>query len=198
MSLPAEQSRTPSSTSPLPEPWIERLFNRLAAMYGAKFTDQWKGVDPAYMKQVWAEDLSGYAVDEIKRGLEACRTRTWPPTLPEFLQLCRPPIDPEAAYTEAVRQLRARENGEDKWSHPAIFWAACEVGQFDLLGSHYGAIKNRWGDALRKQLEKREWPPVPEKRIELPAPGKTAPAPEKVRAMLDELRQKMAMPREAA
>ena len=195
MSLPAEQSNRPSSTSRLPEPVIERLFNRLAAMYGAKFTDQWKGVDPAYLKAVWAEELSAYAVDEIKRGLDACRTRIWPPTLPEFLQLCRPPIDPEVAYNEAVRQLRARDRGEDKWSHPAIFWAAAEVGQFDMLGSHYGAIKNRWSDALRAQLDKREWPPVPEKRVELPAPGKTCPPPKKVRAMLDELRRSMSMNR---
>lgn len=193
MSLPAEQS-TPSSTSRLPESWTERLLDRLAAMYGQKFTDQWRGVDPTYLKSVWSEELASFSVDEIKRGLAACRTRPWPPTLPEFLSLCRPPIDPETAFYEAVRELRKRESNEDTWSHPAIYWATRLFATQDLMGAAYATIKNRWAKALNEQLELGTWPEIPQRLIELPAPGQTAVDPEKVKQYLAELRERMSRP----
>jgi len=193
MSLPAEQSAT-SSTSRLPESWTERLLDRLAAMYGQKFTDQWRGVDPTYLKSVWSEELASFSVDEIKRGLAACRTRPWPPTLPEFLSLCRPPIDPESAFIEAVRELRKRETNEDTWSHPAIFWATRLFATQDLMGMPYVGIKNRWTKALNEQLELGTWPEIPQRMIELPSPGQTAVDPAKVKQYLAELRERMSRP----
>lgn len=193
MSLPAEQS-TPSSTSRLPESWTERLLDRLAAMYGQKFTDQWRGVDPTYLKSVWSEELASFSVDEIKRGLSACRTRPWPPTLPEFLSLCRPPIDPETAFYEAVRELRKRESNEDTWSHPAIFWATRLFATQDLMGAAYATIKNRWAKALNEQLELGTWPEIPQRLIELPSPGQTSVDPEKVKQYLADLRERMSRP----
>lgn len=179
------------STSRLPDSWIERLLDRLAAMYGQKFTDQWRGVDPSYLKSVWGEELASYSADEIKRGLSACRTRPWPPTLPEFLTLCRPPIDPEAAFIEAVRELRKRENNEDTWSHPAIFWATRHFATQDLMSAAYMTIKNRWGQALAAEIVKGQWPEIPERTIALPAPGKAMADPQKVKAILAELKTRM-------
>jgi hypothetical protein len=160
-------------------------------MYGQKFTDQWRGVDPTYLKTVWAEELASYSADEIKRGLSACRTRPWPPTLPEFLTLCRPPIDPEAAFIEAVRELRKRDSNEDTWSHPAIFWTTRHFATQDLMGAAYMTIKNRWGQALAAELAKGQWPEIPERTIALPAPGKTMANPEKVKEILAGLRARM-------
>lgn len=187
----AATSNQELSTSRLPDSWIERLLDRLAAMYGQKFTDQWRGVDPTYLKTVWGEELASYSADEIKRGLSACRTRPWPPTLPEFLTLCRPPIDPEAAFIEAVRELRKRENNEDTWSHPAIFWATRHFATQDLMGAAYMTIKNRWGQALAAEMGKGQWPEIPERTIALPAPGKTMANPEKVKEILAGLRARM-------
>lgn len=107
-----------------PEGWVERIFQRLAAMYGRKFADAWNGVPQASVKAVWQEGLAGYSPDEIRRGLAECMKRDWPPTLPEFLKMCRPAMDYEAAYVEACEQINKRKHGNDKWSHPAIFWAA--------------------------------------------------------------------------
>jgi hypothetical protein len=163
-------------------------------MYGQKFTDQWRGVDPTYLKSVWSEELASFSVDEIKRGLAACRTRPWPPTLPEFLSLCRPPIDPETAFYEAVRELRKRESNEDTWSHPAIFWATRLFATQDLMGAAYATIKNRWAKALNEQLELGTWPEIPQRLIELPAPGQTSVDPEKVKQYLAELRERMSRP----
>lgn len=197
MSLPVETSAAPSSTSRLPELWTERLLDRLAAMYGQKFTDQWRGVDPVYLKSVWSEELASYSADEIKRGLAACRTRIWPPTLPEFLLLCRPPIDPEAAFCEAVRELRKREANQDRWSHPAIFWATCRFATQDLLAASYPSIKTRWSSVLAAELEKGAWPEIPKRAIALPAPGKASADPEKVRQMIAELKDKLTAKAEA-
>lgn len=193
MSLPAEPNAP--STSRLPESWTERLLDRLAAMYGQKFTDQWRGVDPAYLKAVWAEELASFSVEEIKRGIGACRTRPWPPTLPEFLNLCRPPIEPEAAFIEATRELRKRETNADQWSHPAIFWATRHFADQDLMGSAYMTIKNRWTGALTEELAKGSWPEIPQRSLSLPAPGQASVSPERVKQYLAELRHKMAMPK---
>ncbi len=77
-------------SSALPEPWIERLFSRFEAMYGAKFADAWKGCDLSNVKRVWSDALGGYSRDELAAGAAGCMAKDWPPTLPEFLKLCRP------------------------------------------------------------------------------------------------------------
>ncbi len=82
-------------SSALPEEWIERLFARFEAMYGAKFADAWKGCDLRNVKVVWAETLGSLGRDELSAGVAGCMTREWPPTLPEFVKLCRQP-DPNA------------------------------------------------------------------------------------------------------
>lgn len=165
--------------SALPDAWIERLFSRFSAMYGSKFADLWRGTNIDHVKALWAEELGGYAPDEIKRGVDACKTRDWPPTLPEFLKLCRKPIDPERAFAEAVEQMARRESGADRWSHPAIYWAAVKVGAFDLKHETWRTMANRWREVLDEQLAKGDWPEVPERREALPAPGQTTPDPEK-------------------
>ena len=69
---------------------IARLFAEFSAMYGKKFADQWSGVDPAFLRSIWAEKLSRY-IDrpEVIRGaLVRCESAPWPPTLPEFLNMC--------------------------------------------------------------------------------------------------------------
>lgn len=78
-------------SSALPEHWIERLFARFEAMYGARFADAWKGCDLKNVKVVWAESLGTYSRDELAAGVAGCMAKDWPPTLPEFLRLCRQP-----------------------------------------------------------------------------------------------------------
>lgn len=161
------------STLPaLPKEWVERLFERLAMMYGAKFLDQWANVDNAMLKRAWAEDLAGYTPDELRRGLDACKTRTFPPTLPELMQLCRPVLSAEKAYYEAVSQMALRPSGEDVWSHPAVFWTARKISEFDLRNSSWSAIKGRWTQAFEACMAAGIWPEIPAAMKQLAAPGK--------------------------
>ena len=99
-------AKQPEFRDPLPMPWIEKLFGRMFALYGAKFADAWKGCDIDEVKSVWAEKLAGFHAmpNCIKTAIDACDDRPWPPNLPEFLQLCR-----DAARRLGTQQLALEE-----------------------------------------------------------------------------------------
>ena len=151
---------------------IEQLFERFEKLYGTRFTDMWSN-DPAGVKRAWTDALAGYSVGEVKAGLAACRTKPWPPTLPEFLLLCRPAPDFERTFVEAQEQVSKRQFGEDKWSNKAIYWTAVEFGFHDLRAMSWTQAKNRWSRIYVEKLAKEEsLPEVPLPRQVLPAPGK--------------------------
>lgn len=190
----SNQSNAPSTTSTdwpanaLPARWIERLFEEMALTYGRKFRDQWGDADPNALKRHWAVKLAGLSGEEIKRGVVALPGRDWPPTLPEFLKLCRPGIDPVVAWYEAVNGCEARERGEmGEWSHPAIFWAAQAVGPYDIRNKGFSVMRERWTAALAEQLAKSDIRPVPEPAVGLPAPGQTEMTREQARKHLASL-----------
>lgn len=166
------QPTTIENQKAIPVAWAVKLIERLHLLYGSKFLQQWEGVDKAKMAQMWAEEMAGYSGDEIARGIAACRSRPFPPTLPEFLLLCRPTLSPEAAYHEAVTGMSARMQGKPgEWSHPGIYWAAVRVTSHDLLNMGWQAIRGRWEAALRDVMSKGKWDAVPEPRLALVAPG---------------------------
>lgn len=176
-----------TSTEGLPESWVERLFQRMLLDYGKKFSDQWGGADTDTLIAHWSRELAGYTGTELKRGLDALSTREWPPTLPEFKKLCRRPLDATAAYYEAVAGVQCRAAGEyGKWSHPAIYWAAMPLS-FDLREQTYSQVKGRWESALNEQLDKGDWPEIPQAMVALPAPGKTKTSREEAARRLREL-----------
>jgi hypothetical protein len=160
-------------SSALPEPWIERLFSRFEAMYGARFADAWRGCNLQRVKAVWAEELGGYSREELSSGIAACLTKDWPPTLPEFLKLCRPPVDFTAALIEAVEQMARRDSGSDRWSHPAIYWAAVKIGSYDLSRKTLQELGPEWNKAFGDQLALGKWEAIPVRPPALPAPGQT-------------------------
>lgn len=187
---------TQQQNDPIPENWIERIFTVMSGRYGSKFTDAWRGTDPKVVKSVWADDLAGFAGDEIKRGLDACRDRDWPPTCPEFRKLCRPPIDYYAGYHEALTMMRYRnstlraENDREHWTNAAFFWAAVAIGS-DLAAMSYDRIEKRWQTEVDKAISgikagelSETVPRAPER---LPAPERISAAHPRVQAMLDDL-----------
>lgn len=92
MNAPLPTSATSQARpSALPDAWVERLFERLAALYGSRFADLWRGTDAENVKAVWAEKLAGFhdRPEVLKAALDACDDKPWPPTLPEFLGFCR-------------------------------------------------------------------------------------------------------------
>lgn len=67
-------------------------------IYGNKFSKMWESVDLTELKLLWSEKLAKY-VDHpecFKYALRACEDNPWPPTLSEFMILCRECIELKA------------------------------------------------------------------------------------------------------
>lgn len=171
---------TPRAFTDTPEPQapIARLFNRLAGIYGGRWTNQFQAAEAVNnWERTWAEALAAERLtpQEAATGLQNCLGMyEWPPSLPEFIKACRPNLAPENAFQEAVRGMLDRTRGEmGMWSHPAIFWAAVRVGQHDVIHLAYAVLKTRWEAALRDILHQGQWKDIPEVSQALPAPGNT-------------------------
>lgn len=179
---------------------MDRLFNRLDGIYPHKWRSAFASEQAIQnWRDAWSDAFleERLAPSEIKTGLAACRKQfEWPPSLPEFLKICRPNLEPELAWHEAVRQMARRAQGRDIWSHPAIYWTAIEVGEFDLKNLTYLAIKARWCKALDANLRK-DLPPPPPRLAALPAPGMTAASMDEARRKVQEVCRKFAKSKEA-
>lgn len=156
----------------VPAHWAARLIERMRGLYGERFDRQWSSIEPEDLPRIWAEELAGFSGEELARGLAACRQRDWPPTIPEFMKLCRPALVPDIAFHDAVAGMNARNRGErGAWSHPAIFWAAVRLGTHELLNSGYAVLRGRWERILAEELARGQWDPVPDPAVALPAPA---------------------------
>lgn len=190
-------TQTPSTLNPESLPRqppsvkrVEQVFARLYGQLGAKVGELFKGVPPEMVKSEWALGLEDCRPEEIERGLAAVRGRPFAPVLGEFLRLCRPALDAETAWLEAVEGLRERLAGRTgSWSHPAIYRAA-HVLSFELRTSAYAAQRKRWEWVLQRELAKG-WgddvsAPVP--RLATPpvrCSGPSAEVRERIAAILD-------------
>lgn len=179
-------TQSSTSTDPL-EQIVEQMFSDMLLAYGKKFGDMWKGSSVDALIQFWTRGLRGYTPREIRRGIEALETRPWPPTLPEFKLMCRPPVDDMKSYYEALAGLEARGKGEaGTWSHPAIYWAASLL-RLELMSQTHAQIKDRWTALLKSQLEHGEWAEIPAPRVMLPPPEQSPNARENAKKMIAQL-----------
>ncbi len=156
------------------------VFARLIAQFGAKLLDQWAAAPGA--RDEWGCALADFHPAEIERGLTACRSRVFVPVLGEFLQLCRPALDPEAAWHEAAAGMAARERGEQgAWTHPAIYRAAQQM-QWELRTATHATQRKRWAAILARQLA-AGWGDIPPPTLRITQQTlRTGPPPDRVRA----------------
>lgn len=75
----------------LHDSWIEKLFQKFEDWYGSKWAAQYGDFPRDRVKATWAEELGGFAGqgDVFVQALAAQKASPFPPTLPEFLALCR-------------------------------------------------------------------------------------------------------------
>jgi len=171
---------------------LDHLFNRLDGMYPGK----WKANFPNdHSIRNWKDecarvfDEEGITPAHIAPGLQACRRAfpDWPPSVPQFANACMPPVDPVAAYHEAVAGLEARGKGEvGAWSHPAVYWAASKLSR-ELMSMPSAQVRERWAATLKAQLARGEWEAIPGPRLQLPAPGASMLSKEDAAKMLAEI-----------
>jgi len=113
---------------------ISNLWERLTHIYGHKFASAYG--ETAFVDAVitetaktWASGLRGLAGEQIANGLRECINcgESWPPTLPEFVKMCKGKrvnefgLDyiPEC-YRETKRE-RLLESDENKEEHRKAF-----------------------------------------------------------------------------
>lgn len=83
--------RSTANPNGSPDALMDRLFQKLALMYGAAWADKWAGTPIDAVKGEWARSLHGVEPEAMRLALEAIMTegRPFPPSLPEFVSLCR-------------------------------------------------------------------------------------------------------------
>jgi hypothetical protein len=103
--MQAISEQTTSSTSrPLNERWVERIFEVMGATYGRqRLGTMFDGQDPVMVKAVWGRALSSLPADALVAAVHKLPEQawTWPPTLPEFVAYAREQI-PHAAHVPAL------------------------------------------------------------------------------------------------
>ena len=144
MPLNATSQARPSA---LPDAWIDRLFGHMAALYGSKFADLWGASDTASVKAMWAEKLAGFADSPgcIKAALSALDDRPLPPTLPEFLVLCR---NAAKRIGDGVQALPHKLTGDD---HDRIK-ATAEAAISGMKAKHRDGIDHHWATHPRSAM----------------------------------------------
>ena len=105
----------------LPASWVEKIFQKLALVYGRDFLSRWEGQNLAEVQADWAHELAGFvnAPHAIKYALENLPEK--PPTVLQFRAVCRlapvptalrlpePSLTPEQIAANVIR-LRAVRN----------------------------------------------------------------------------------------
>lgn len=171
---------------------MDHLYNRLDGAYPGRWRKDFP--DPQSVenwRESWVEafEEEGITQADVAVAMRKVRKRfNWPPSIAEFIQLARPPVDVDQAYHEAVAGLLERRAGRmGEWSHRAIYWAAQEL-QYDLLTQSQEQMKARWKRALAKQLDRSSHEDIPALVTQLPAPGHTQLEREEARRLLAHLR----------
>ncbi|MBU9604436.1 hypothetical protein [Burkholderia multivorans] len=99
MTEPSTFKRPDWPLDALPQHWVEALFSKMAAFYGSRFASMWNGVNVSEVQRAWAIELGKLSRDQLKAGSDNLTALPKPPTLPEFVALCRQARSEQAAST---------------------------------------------------------------------------------------------------
>jgi hypothetical protein len=165
---------------------MDHLYNRMEGMY----PQRWKANFPSATsiqnwRESWAEAFEDERItpQDIAAGLKACRKRhDWPPSLPEFIRACKPPVDYETLFAGSAVSVST-----GKWENRLAYWATQSVGSFEVRNEPYVRMKTRWTKAIDELLEDGELPEIPPGREALPAPGKQSISKEEAAMRVNEL-----------
>ena len=130
---------------------IARLWERMAAVYGHRWTSAYGDADDG----TWLQGLADMTPEQIGHAIGRCATRddAWPPSLPEFRRLCLP--DPEELGLPD-EQSAYRMACHLDWSHPAVYEAAQQVGTLELRSQPQARTWPAFRDAWRRVVERAQ------------------------------------------
>lgn len=172
----------PERPSALPDAWIESLFDRLEASYGSKWLAMWGNTNLANVRALWAEKLSGFAENPkaLSHALNCLDEHPFPPTLPEFLKLCRnapepykpalpsPAANPEkvAAFAKDAKAATSAQRDMIGWARrpksSMAFTAALELAkkgeaEFSKIIDGLRDAGHAAGDTLLRRWDGSQW-----------------------------------------
>ena len=197
---------------------IWELWARMTAIYGHRWTsaygDQPWPTDPATGQvagegagTTWRDGLADFSHDAIRAGLGRCLDRAsgWPPTLPEFRELCRPQPeelgipDEESAFAEAARAASLCAP-QTEWSHPTIVAAYRRMGR-DRFQLPRQDARRAWAPIWRQVVQAYRDGELDHADTALPSPRTTtaeakAADQETARRYLGAMRRKLGIPAE--
>lgn len=99
---------------------VERLFSRFVSLYGSqKVGSMWADADLSEVKALWAQQLTRYKPATIGLALQNLMAsgNEWPPTLPEFMEMCRQASIAREQHSPAVMLPAQRARPEVVRSH---------------------------------------------------------------------------------
>ena len=140
-----------------------RLWQRLTQIYGHRWTSQFGDATDAEGRltgtaRCWADGLGDLSPAALKRGLHRCvheRADPWPPTLPEFRQLCQPaPEELGLPTVEEAYQVACLQKPDWPGVHPIVWHARQAVGVFELISEPSSRTRPRF-EAAYQALARR-------------------------------------------
>jgi hypothetical protein len=149
---------------------MDHLFNRLDGAYQNRWRAAFSGENAiANWRETWAESFDDERIKpaDIATAIKAVtRKYDWPPSLAEFLKLCRPAPEYELLHRDAVKAMRTGE-----WDSPLLYWATQKTGGFEMRSEPYKRTEKIWKSAIDDLMASGILPDIPPQREPLPAPG---------------------------
>jgi hypothetical protein len=158
-------------------PRLRLLWQRLAEIYGVRFTSAYGEDAGSGAGETWAKGLSGLTARDIAAGLSAALISSdpWPPTLPQFRAMCLA-VPSLAAVTLAINaKSTPTPFTRLMWQHlDAYHMRTADMGKRERL------IRAAYELAREHVMQGKALPPEPiadiahEKPIHKPAPPDVA------------------------
>lgn len=130
---------------------VALLFRVFARAFGTK----WRATfEDAQAPAVWERKFLsvGLSPKQVMAGIGPATNLEFPPSLGEFIALCRPPAPSvDAALREAIAWVPDREC---TWSHPAIGATAREVGHWRLHALDDRQLRPLFGSVYAQMLDR--------------------------------------------
>lgn len=129
------------------EDQVTQIFDKMYLLYGSRWSSMWAGPDPEKLKRYWALKLGEISKDAIQAGYNALDTVLQPPSLPEFIMLCRNnrPLDEHTLALEAPKSRNSRSNAEKMLQDLS---AAGVIKETDIKTDH-----KLWAKRIIKRLK---------------------------------------------
>jgi len=153
---------------------VAAIFKKLQARYGHKWTSSIDGIEELAVDE-WAKALAGLDAEAIKRGLDSM-TCSWPPSAPEFAELCMNCGDDCVPPLNAAWRIICNAHGDygdlkKRYVHPAILSMAkhrlCDVYSWSRMPESRGVEHFRpVYDTVMMRVRSGEvfaWPPERER-----------------------------------